>query len=437
MKPAKPSPLLPAVRIAMTAAISAVAFAAMTAVAFAAMSAIAFAAMSAAAPAAAGSEYISLRRAPAAPSPEIRAALSPETRAAPPPAPAPADGEDGAGYADGESAARGLRSVRVEGRKIIVTSGTGAPVDYKIKGVCYSNDADGLSFYENLERDLPLLKAIHANSIRTFRPLAAYKEGTETVELDYEKTRHMLDRLAASGISVTVGFDSARDIVGGIRDDATGRVFREAFYLEYINAFAAHPAVLAWAFGNEYNYKYAEWFDGDKNKWLGILAGAVKNARAASPRPAAVVHGELPGEAEMREYQAIPGLDLVMLNVYRGPSFGGLYKDWTARTRTAPMPAVLAEFGRSSMDGKGNDTGALQAEWIGKLWAEIEAGFDATGAGGYLFSLKDEAWKGDSDSGPNIGVENRLGIFTADGRPKEAARLLMRLWKPEAAHENP
>ncbi|MDR2513328.1 MAG: hypothetical protein LBD01_06005 [Puniceicoccales bacterium] len=365
-----------------------------------------------------GSEIISLRRPP-----------SPETTSTP----APERARGGIG----ETAKQERRSVKVVGQKIIITDGTKTPVDYKIKGVCYSNDPNGLSFHENFERDLPLLKAIHANSIRTFRPFAAYKEGTETVELDYEKTKYMLDRLAEAGISVTVGFDSARDIVGGIRDGATGRVFRKAFYMEYINAFASHPAVLAWAFGNEYNYKYKEWFGGDKNRWLAILADAVKNAKTASTRPTAVVHGELPRETELREYQAISGLDLVMLNIYRGPSFGRLYEDWAVCTKVAPMAAVIAEFGRSSKDGKGNDTSVLQAKWIGKMWAEIESNFAKTGAGGYLFSLKDEPWKGDSDSGPNIGVENHLGIYTADGKPKEAALLLMRLWKPKTRHENP
>ncbi|MDF9833050.1 hypothetical protein M2103_001267 [Ereboglobus sp. PH5-5] len=334
------------------------------------------------------------------------------------------------------SAGSGFASVKIDGRKIIVTRDhdKNASGNYIIKGVCYSNDANGLTFYENLDRDLELLKAIHANSIRTFRPFAAYKEGAETVELDYEKTKRMLDKLAEAGISVTVGFDSARDIVGGIRDDATGRVYREAFYLEYIKAFAAHPAVLAWAFGNEYNYKYAEWFGGDKGRWLAILADAVKNAKAVSSRPTAVVHGELPREAEMLEYRAIPGLDMVMLNIYRGPGFGALYKDWESLTRAAPMPVVLSEFGRSSMDGRGNDTGALQAAWLEKMWAEVESNFTGSGAGGYVFSLKDEAWKGDFDSGPNIGLESHLGIFTADGQPKPAARVLMRLWKA-AEHE--
>jgi len=304
----------------------------------------------------------------------------------------------------------------------------GLPAGCIIRGVCYSNDANGLSFYENFDRDLELLKAIHANSIRTFRPLAAYVEGVDTVILDYDKTKSMLDKLAAAGITVTVGFDSARDIVGGIRDDATGREYRKAFYLEYINAFANHPAILAWAFGNEYNYRYADWFGGDKHRWLAILADAVKNAKAASPRLTAVVHGELPSARELREYQAIPGLDLVMLNVYRGPGFGSLYKDWETRTRTAPMPLVLSEFGRSSMDGRGNDTSALQAAWLEKMWTEIAS--NSTAAGGYIFSLKDESWKGDTDSGPNIGVESRLGLFTADGQPKPAARLLMKIWNP-------
>ncbi|MDR3228483.1 MAG: hypothetical protein LBT53_03595 [Puniceicoccales bacterium] len=332
-----------------------------------------------------------------------------------------------------KEATLGIRSVKVDGYKIIVTTSAGLKINYQIRGVCFSSDRDGLLFFENFDKDLELLKALHANSIRTFRPLAAYKKGTEKVELDYEKTKSMLDKLAAAGISATIGFDSARDIVGGNRDDATNRVFGKALYKEYITAFAEHPAIFAWAFGNEYNYHYADWFGGKKEKWLAILADAAKNAKTLSSRPVAVVHGELPSEKELLEYNKIKGLDFVMLNVYRGASFYGLYKDWETRTKKTKtkMPLILGEFGRSSKRARELDASALQREWIKKLWLEIESHFGGSGvsAGGYLFSLKDEAWKGKSNSGPNIGIENSLGVFTEDRQPKEAAKMLMQLWK--------
>ena len=47
----------------------------------------------------------------------------------------------------------------------------------------------GLEFYENFEEDILLLKSLNANAIRTYRPLAAYKDNGE---MDYEKTLYML-----------------------------------------------------------------------------------------------------------------------------------------------------------------------------------------------------------------------------------------------------
>lgn len=312
----------------------------------------------------------------------------------------------------------------IDGYKIIVTDDEGNETDYKILGVCYSVDQYGLEFYDNFEEDLRLLKSLNANAIRTYRPLAAYNENNE---MDYEKTLYMLNRFAEEGITVTIGFDSRRDITGGY-DSEINQTYMRGFYKTYIEAFADHPAILMWVFGNEYNYHYEEWF-GSREKWLGILDEAATTAKQLSPeRIVAVVHGEIPTRQDFEDYGKIQALDLIMLNIYRGPDFGTLFEDWETLTANARQPIVISEFGRSSMGGKGRDTTLLQAKWTKSMWRDISQRSDTIGAGAFFFSLKDEAWKGDRELSGTIGAESRLGLFTAAGEPKEAAKIISEMW---------
>lgn len=312
----------------------------------------------------------------------------------------------------------------VDGYKIIVTDDDGAEIDYEIRGVCYSVDQYGLEFYENFEEDILLLKSLNANAIRTYRPLAAYKDNGE---MDYEKTLYMLDRFAQEGITVTVGFDSRRDITGGY-DAEINKTYMRGFYKTYIEAFADHPAILMWVFGNEYNYHYDDWF-GSKEKWLSILDEAATTAKQLSPeRIVAVVHGEIPTRQDFEDYAKIQALDLIMLNIYRGPNFGTLFDEWAALTANSNQPIIISEFGRSSVGGKGRDTTLLQAKWAKSMWTDIDARNDSIGAGAFFFSLKDESWKTEHELSGTIGSEAHLGLFTEDGEAKEAAKILSEAW---------
>jgi len=319
----------------------------------------------------------------------------------------------------------GIHSSAIEGHKIVVTDKNNQKHNYIIKGVCYSRGEYSRLFSESYENDIGKLKSINANSIRTYNPLAIYDDNDN---IDHDATTQMLDRFAEENISAIVGFGSA-EIEGG---DLNGKQVNKEFYKEYISKYANHPAILGWAFGNEYNYHYNEWFD-SKEEWMNILSEAVKNTKEISPdKIVTTVHGEIPSEDELNEYNNL-GIDIVMLNIYRGESFFDLFDSWKMRTSNIKeQPLVISEFGRSSKGSFGEDTSTSQANTIDKLWNEIISNSDIS-SGGYVFELNDESWKGEESNSIIIGSESHLGVFLDEsGDPvkdaKESAKVLSKLW---------
>ena len=126
-------------------------------------------------------------------------------------------------------------------------------------------------------------------------------------------------------------------------------------------------------------------------------------------------------------------IDLVMVNIYRGTSFKDLFNDWKKKTHLSKIPLVVAEFGRSSKSGTGKDTSFNQSNTIRKLWKEINSNKNTVGAGGFIFELNDEAWKGKQEYSSLIGSEANLGLFTVKyNTPKKdaklAAKTVAKLW---------
>jgi hypothetical protein len=302
----------------------------------------------------------------------------------------------------------------VKDNRIIVTAGTGEKTDYKIYGFCYSVDRNGREFEAYFDNHLALLESVHANSIRTYRPLAAY-DGNGSI--NYEKTRRMFDRLAEAGMTVLVGFDLNQDLLSGL-------------YKTYLGELGDHPALLGVLLGNEYNYHYigsapdgSAWFT--KESWLGNLTEAITEVKQRCNRFVGVVHGEIPTPQELSEYETC-GADIVMLNIYRGNSFYNLFDQWKDLPANG-MPLVASEFGRSSVAANGNDASALQAGWVVQLWNEIDSRLCEGVAGGYVFELVDESWK--QGAGELTGSEKHFGVFTEEGAPKAAASQLSQLWQ--------
>ncbi|MDR1721803.1 MAG: hypothetical protein LBR24_02000 [Methanobrevibacter sp.] len=324
------------------------------------------------------------------------------------------------------ASSKAIKSIKIKGNDIIVIYKNKKKQNFTIKGLCYSRGDHGQSYYKYYKYDIKKLKAINANTIRTYRPLAAYKKNGQ---IDYKKTKKMLDAFAKNGIYVVVGFDSVRDITGGYND---GQYFKAGVYKTYIKKFAKHPAILMWAFGNEYNYHYNEWFK-NKAQWMKILSTAAKKAKKLSPtKLVATVHGEVPSSSELKEYKT-KKVDLVMVNIYRGASFGNLFTNWAEITAKSKMPLVISEFGRSSQSGSKKDTSLLQSNTLKSLWNEIIKNKNIT-AGGFIFELNDESWKGQKELSSIIGSEAHLGIFKSKTNnykkdAKLAAKTISKLWK--------
>ncbi len=107
-----------------------------------------------------------------------------------------------------------------------------------MKGVCYHPVAKGdtMRSFDRIDEDLALMVEAGMNTIRTYAPI-------EEVEV--------LDKIAEKGMKVVVGFGYNQN---GFYDLLSGS------YLEYVERFKDHEAILMWELGNEYNY-HPEWFE--------------------------------------------------------------------------------------------------------------------------------------------------------------------------------
>ena len=137
----------------------------------------------------------------------------------------------------------GTSIVSISNRQLLVNH-----TPYVIKGICYHPVPKGSNkrSFDNLTDDLALMVEAGINTIRVYEPIS-------------EKA--VLDEIDAAGLKVIIGFGYNQgenlDILSGT-------------FIDYINAFKTHPAILFWELGNEYNY-HPEWFSGDIKNWYTAL----------------------------------------------------------------------------------------------------------------------------------------------------------------------
>ena len=179
------------------------------------------------------------------------------------------------------------RKVWTKGGQIHTTEGI-----YFVKGVCYHPVPVGKAerSFETLTQDLALMQDMGINTVRVYEPIAS---------------EAVLDEMHEAGISVIVGIGYNQ---GGVFDLQSGT------YLDYVERFKSHPAILLWELGNEFNF-HPEWFGGSLDLWYETLRKASAAIQAADPNhPVSTAHGELPDEDLIAE---LTDIDLWGLNVYR------------------------------------------------------------------------------------------------------------------------
>jgi len=203
-------------------------------------------------------------------------------------------------------------TVSVNERKILVNKRP-----YLIKGICYHPVPIGSDKrdFSSLTEDLALMKEAGINTIRVYEPI-----DNEVV----------LDEINKAGFMVVIGFGYDQ---GGVYDILSGT------YIDYVEKYKNHNAILMWELGNEYNY-HPEWFENDIKNWYKKMDKAALTIHEIDKNHlVTTAHGELPDSMALSNS---PNIDVWGMNVYRWDNPEEIFEQWKTISN---KPMYLSEAG--------------------------------------------------------------------------------------------
>lgn len=292
------------------------------------------------------------------------------------------------------SCTSGLKTeqVSISERQIFVNE-----TQYLIKGVCYHpvpKGSDNRSF-NNLSEDLDLMMEAGINTIRVYSPI---------------DDKSVLDKIHIAGLKVIISFGYNQ---GGYYDMLSGS------FIDYVNTYKSHEAILFWELGNEYNY-HPEWFEDDISNWYSALNNAAKQIHQNDPHhPVATAHGELPDSLSLT---ICTDIDIWGMNVYRWDEPASIFIEWKAKSS---KPMYLSEAGTDSymtIAAAGYQQGEnqkAQADAVSNILDDILKNQEVC-AGVALFAFNDELWKAGNNDQQDVGgwAPKSSGV-PYDGAPNE------------------
>ncbi|MDB4401916.1 hypothetical protein N9169_00445 [Algibacter sp.] len=282
--------------------------------------------------------------------------------------------------------------ISVSERQILVNENP-----YLIKGICYHPVPKGskdLSF-DSLDQDLALMVEAGINTIRVYAPI---------------DNKDVLDKIHDAGLKVIIGFGYNQ---GGRFDILSGT------FVDYINTFKNHPAILMWELGNEYNY-HPEWFEGDIKNWYKALKEATDLAHENDTNhPVTTAHGDLPDALAL---SICTNIDVWGMNSYRWDNPEAIFSEWEALSH---KPMYLSEAGGDSymtISRDGYEAGSnekAQANANKNILNAIFKNQDIC-SGVTMFSFTDGWWKAGNPEKQDPGgwAPNSSGV-PYDGAPNE------------------
>ena len=268
---------------------------------------------------------------------------------------------------------------------------------YLIKGICYHpvpKGSDKRSF-NNLTKDLALMVEAGINTIRVYSPI---------------DNKDVLDEINAAGLKVIIGFGYDQK---GYFDIKSGS------FLDYINKYKSHDAILFWELGNEYNY-HPEWFEGDIKIWYEALNNAADLIHQTdSDHPVSTAHGELP---DSLAFSLTESIDVWGINIYRWDKPASFFPEWRANSS---KPMYFSEAGADSYMSIAKDnyeqgiSENAQADATKKILTETFSAPEIC-SGVTLYAFVDELWKAgnNSEQDPGGWAPNSTGV-PYDGTPNE------------------
>jgi len=290
------------------------------------------------------------------------------------------------------TAEKGIDRISLEERKILVNESP-----YFIKGICYNPVAKGdtLRDFKPLTEDLALMKEAGINTIRVYSPI---------------EDQSVLDEIDQAGLKVIIGFGYNQE---GKFDILSGS------FIDYVNSYKDHNAVLMWELGNEYNY-HPEWFENDLRNWYKAMNEAAKLIHQNDPNhPVTTAHGDLPDSLALRMGTEI---DVWGMNVYRWDDPSDIFKEWEV---LSDKPMYLAEAGGDSymtISKSGYEEGENELAQADATRKILESVFknQSIGSGVTLFAFSDELWKAGNpgELDPGGWAPNSSGV-PYDGTPNE------------------
>src|SRR5579884_3852032 len=258
-----------------------------------------------------------------------------------------------------------------------------------LRGVTYgpfSSDPDGGFDPKTAALDFERMAADGINSIRVYTP----------------PPRWLLDLAYGHGLLVMVGVPWEQH-VAFLDTDRTRAI--EQTVRDAVRACAGHPAILAYAVGNEIPSSIVRWHGRRRiERFLGRLCHAAKQ----EDPEALVTYVNFPST----EYLRLPSFDFLSFNVYLESR--ELLERYLARLQNLAddRPLMLAEVGLDSRRN-GEEHQASTLQW------QIETCLEAGCAGLFVFAWTDRWHRGGYDV-----LDWDFGLTTRDGQPKPALRVV-------------
>jgi hypothetical protein len=268
---------------------------------------------------------------------------------------------------------------------------------FLVKGVCYQPTPIGdnpsaaapfgdyftANFGAITGRDLPLIRALGANTIRIYG-WDATADHTAFLDACYNGGVDSIYVLINRWIDPGTNWNDA---------GAVGVI--EQTFRQIDQGLGSHPAVLGIALGNEANIQNG---NGDNAAFWAAMNRVALAIKAQTPTRlvSVAITDSIP---QIAAHDAEVGaLDFWCVQTYRGTTMGTLFTEFAA---ASTKPLLLTEFGMDAFDHGAQAEYPDNAEFVGQtvagLWGEIAANHDVA-AGGCVFEFGDEWWKSSAGS---------------------------------------